>query len=309
MDASRYAGYSSSALIRAMSHFRSFLSVAILLPSLVLPGSVLAATKTGNWEAFVPQANEFASAIALVPQTHQVLYEFKADKAHPAASLTKLANALAFLKKPVSWERIMTLTKADEVGGGRLRVASGTRIPLRDLFYASITASANNAAMAVARASGLSMKSFLVRMNQVAKAAGTKHTVFYDASGMNPKNMTTARDMALLAEVAFNQPEIRRAATVETYPVRIASTGQIRTIKNTDPLLAQNSGIWVMGGKTGHLEESMYNFVGRFRPERADGTPELGKDVLIVVFGAPTKDAQFQTAKRLAQWAWNNYEF
>jgi D-alanyl-D-alanine carboxypeptidase len=64
-----------------------------------------------------------------------------------------------------------------------------------------------------------------------------------------------------------------------------------------------------MGGKTGYLEESMYNFVGRFRPEQADGTPELGKDVLIVVFGAPTKDAQFQTAKRLAQWAWNNYEF
>lgn len=292
-----------------MSHFRSFLSVLILLPSLAFPGSVLAATKAANWEAFVPQANEFASAIVLVPQTHQVLYEFKADKAHPAASLTKLANALAFLKKPGSWERIMTLTKADEVGGGRLRVVSGTRIPLRDLFYASITASANNAAMAVARASGLSMKSFLARMNQVAKAAGAKHTVFYDASGMNPKNMTTARDMALLAEAAFNQPEIRRAATVTTYPVRIASTGLIRTIKNTDPLLAENSGIWVMGGKTGYLEESMYNFVGRFRPEQADGTPELGKDVLIVVFGAPTKDAQFQTAKRLAQWAWNNYEF
>ncbi len=254
--------------------------------------------------------NEFAAAIVMLPKTHQVLYEFKPNKPHTAASLTKLAGAMAFLKKPVtSWERLVTLTKADEVGGGRLRVSVGTKIPLRDLFYASITASANNAAMAVARVSGLSMKAFLARMNQAAKASGATHTVFYDASGMNPKNTTTAKDMALLAETAFDIPEIRRAATVETYPVRIASAGQVRTIKNTNPLLAAHTGVWVMGGKTGYLEESMYNFVGRFRPELADGSPELGKDLIIVVFGAPTKEAQFDTAKRLAQWAWRTHEF
>lgn len=289
--------------------FRSLVAAVLILPGFLIPGVSFAATKAVHWEPFVPQDNEFAAAIVMLPKTHQVLYAFKADKAHTAASLTKLAGAMAFLKKPGSWERLITLSKADEVGGGRLRVNVGARIPLRDLFYASITASANNAAMALARVSGLSMKAFLARMNQVAKASGATHTVFYDASGMNPKNMTTARDMALLAEAAFNLPEIRRAATVESYPVRIASARQVRTIKNTNPLLAANSGVWVMGGKTGYLEESLYNFVGRFRPEQADGTPELGKDVLIVVFGAPTKDAQFQTAKRLAQWAWRVHEF
>lgn len=289
--------------------FRSLVIAALILPGFLTPGVTFAATKAMNWEPFVPHDNEFAAAIVMLPDTHQVLYSFKPDKLHTAASLTKLAGAMAFLKKPGAWERLVTLTKADEVGGGRLRVDVGTRIPLRDLFYASITASANNAAMALARVSGLTPKGFLARMNQVAKAAGATQSVFYDASGMNPNNMTTARDMALLAEAAFNLPEIRRAATVESYPVRIASTRQVRTIKNTNPLLATNTGVWVMGGKTGYLEESMYNFVGRFRPEQADGTPELGKDVLIVVFGAPTKDAQFQTAKRLAQWAWHVHEF
>ncbi len=289
--------------------FRSFLAAALLVSGLVLPGKVFAATQVLNWEPFTPHVNEFAAAIVMVPGTHQVLYSFKPDKLHTAASLTKLAGAMAFLKNPGPWERLVTLSKADEVGGGRLRVNPGTKIPLRDLFYSSITASANNAAMALARVSGLSMKGFLAKMNQVAKATGATHSVFYDASGMNPRNMTTARDMALIAEAAFNTPEIRRAATVESYPVRIASAGTVRTIKNTNPLLAPNTGIWVMGGKTGYLEESMYNFVGRFRPEQADGTPELGKDLIIVVFGAPTKDAQFQTAKRLAQWAWQEHEF
>lgn len=288
---------------------RSFFASLLLLPGLLIPGGVFAATKTADWGPFIPHHNEFAAAIVMVPGTHQVLYEFKSEKLHTAASLTKLAGAMAFLKKPGSWERLITLTKADEVGGGRLQVKAGTRIPLRDLFYASITASANNAATALGRVSGLTTKGFLARMNEVSKAAGAKKTVFYDASGMNPRNVTTAKDMALIAEAAFNLPEIRRAATVSTYPVRIASAGQVRTIKNTNPLLAANTGVWVLGGKTGYLEESMYNFVARFRPERPDGTPELGKDVLIVVFGAPTKDTQFQTAKRLAQWAWRTHEF
>lgn len=311
MDAHRNASYNCSALIRAMKRFRSLFAILLLLPGIFGAGMVSAApiTKSLNWEPFVPQENEFAAAIVMVPKTHQVLYSFKPDKPHAAASLTKLAGAMAFLKKPGSWERLITITKADEVGGGRLRVNVGTRIPLRDLFYASITASANNAATALARVSGLTMKGFLARMNQVAKTAGAKNTVFYDASGMNPKNTTTARDMALISEAAFNLPEIRRAATVETYSVRIASLGQVRTIKNTNPLLAPHTGVWVLGGKTGYLEESMYNFVGRFRPELADGSAELGKDVIIVVFGAPTKDAQFQTAKRLAQWAWRVHEF
>ncbi len=288
---------------------RSLVVSLLLLAGLCAPGGVFAASKAENWEPFIPTDDEFAAAIVMLPKTHQVLYEFKSTKPHTAASLTKLAGAMAFLKNPGSWERLVTMTKADEVGGGRLRVSVGTKIPLRDLFYSSITASANNAATALARVSGLSMKAFLARMNQVAKAAGATHTAFYDASGMNPKNTTTAEDMALLAEAAFNLPEIRRAATVETYSVRIASLGQVHKIKNTNPLLAPHTGVWVLGGKTGYLEESMYNFVGRFRPEQADGTPELGKDVLIVVFGAPTKDAQFQTAKRLAQWAWRTHEF
>ncbi|MBP9762934.1 D-alanyl-D-alanine carboxypeptidase [Patescibacteria group bacterium] len=288
---------------------RFLLGLLCLLPTWFVPEAAFGAGKALNWEPFLPADNEFAAAVVMLPKTHQMLYSFKPNKAHTAASLTKLPSAMVFLKNPGAWERLITLSKVDEVGGGRLRVNVGTKIPLRDLFYASITASANNAAMALVRAAGVSMKTYLVRMNQTVKALGANNSTFYDASGMDARNTTTAHDMALIAEAAFRTPEIRRAATVETYPVRIASAGQVRTIKNTNPLLAPGTGVWVMGGKTGYLEESMYNFVGQFRPERADGSPELGKDVIVVVLGAPTKEAQFQTAKRLAQWAWNTHEF
>ena len=201
------------------------------------------------------------------------------------------------------------MQKKDEVGGGRLRVPVGTKVSLIDAFYATITASANNTGMALARVSGLGLKTFVARMNQTVKTLGLKHTTFFDPVGMDPRNLTTAHDMALLAEAAFRLPMVQRAATVQTYNLKNASTGDIHPMKSTDPLLSPGNGLWVMGGKTGYLEESMYNFVGWFRPEQADGTPVLGKDVIVVVFGAPTKEGQFDSAKRLAQWAWSMHAF
>ena len=54
---------------------------------------------------FVPLENEFASAIVMVPGTHQVLYAFKPDHTRVAASLTKLAGALTLVKLHPAWDR------------------------------------------------------------------------------------------------------------------------------------------------------------------------------------------------------------
>lgn len=289
--------------------WRGFIGLLLLVSGFILPTQVFAATKAASWQPFIPTTNEFAAALVILPKTHQVLYSFKPDTPRVVASLTKLANAIVFLKKPGNWNRLVTMKAADEVGGGRLRVATGAKISMKDLFYSSITASANNAAMALARISGYTMKTFISMMNKAVHDLGATHTTLYDASGMDPRNISSAHDLALIAEAAFRLPAVHSAATIGTYPVYVATERKIHPIKNTNPLLADGTGVWVVGGKTGYLEESMYNFVGQFKPERADGSPEYGKDIIVVVLGAPTKDGQFQTAKRLAQWAWNMHEF
>ncbi|MSR84837.1 D-alanyl-D-alanine carboxypeptidase [Candidatus Uhrbacteria bacterium] len=258
---------------------------------------------------FVPVTNEFASAMVMIPGTHQVLYSFKPDHARVAASLTKLVGALTLVKLNPAWERVVALSRADEVGGGRLRVSVGTRIKLIDLLYSSITASANNAAMALARTSKVGTRSFLLKMNQVAKDLGANHSHFLDASGMSVRNMTTARDMALIAEQAFRDPIIHAAASTAEYQFPIQNTKQLKIIKTTNPLLVNDAEIWVRGGKTGYLEESKYNFLVELQPMQADGTGDHNKDLIIVVMGAPTKQGSFDAAKRLADWAWNNHEF
>jgi D-alanyl-D-alanine carboxypeptidase len=83
----------------------------------------------------------------------------------------------------------------------------------------------------------------------------------------------------------------------------------VKTITNTNHLLTQDPDVWVVGGKTGYLEESKYNVVVEMRPLDDQGRPDATKDLLVVVMGSPNKDAVFATAKRLAQWAWENHAF
>ena len=148
-------------------------------------------------------------------------------------------------------------------------------------------------------------------MNQQATLAGATHSVFFDFAGMDPRNMTTAHDMALIADKAFAQPAIRRAASVEAYhfTVRSGRTQISKTIKNTNDLLTKDPDMWVISGKTGYLEEAKNNLVVRLRKLDEHGKPIAGTDIIVVVFGVPTKRGMFAAAKRLALWTWNTHAF
>lgn len=254
----------------------------------------------------------FVSAIVMTPGTHQVLYAERAEEVRSIASLTKLVSAMVWTRTParIPWKKKVTLTRADEVGGGRLRVPVGSRMTFEDLWVASIAASANNTAMALARLTGLSKSALLKTMTQEAVKAGAKNAVFVDPSGMQPGNKASAHEMALIADRAFHQKDIQRAASTAKYDLSVLGpVKQVRHLKNTNALLTKDPDVWVLAGKTGYLEESQHNLAVWMRPLGVDGKPELGKDVLIVVFGSPDTSHLFATAKALAQWTWNSYEF
>ena len=291
----------------------------------VVPCSALASTSTeviaettatsthvavGFVEPFSPEQYGVSAAYAMTPKTHRELYAWNADVSWPLASLTKLVSASVWQTRTVPWKRVMSIRAEDEVGGGRLRVPVGTKIRFEDLWYASITASANNAAMMLARALGVSSTQLVRLMQQEAKRAGAGSAVFAEPSGMSEKNVANAKDMALLADRAFAFRPLQKAASTEKYVVRVLNgKPKERTIHTTNQLLSHDPDVWVIGGKTGYLEESRYNFVAWMRPLGVDGKPKTGKDVLVVIFGAPTKEQSFAAAKHLAQSLWQTHEF
>jgi len=259
-------------------------------------------------ETYVPAANEFDAAIVMRTDG-KILYQYKADQPHTAASLTKLLMGLVMSDKNWDWGTIVKMSSGDEVGGGRLRVAPGARIVLADLWQSALGSSANNATTAIARFAGPGIKPFIKKMNAKAKSVGATSSVFFDPSGMNAKNMTTAKDMARIARAAFRVERIVRAAQSGTYTFMLANSTKSHTIKNTNAPLLNDPDIYLVGGKTGYLPESKYNYAAQLAPMTGDPkTKAIGKDVIVVVLGANSTDAAMASTKRLAEWAWTDDE-
>jgi D-alanyl-D-alanine endopeptidase (penicillin-binding protein 7) len=255
-------------------------------------------------DGYPRQADEFAAAVVVDVKSGKTLYEHQADKVWSVASLSKLATAMVAIDLRPKWAKVVALARQDEVGGGRLRVGVGTRLTVKDLFYTSLVGSANNTTMALARQTGLSAKAFVARMNKQAKDLGLSHTEFHEPSGMDPKNRSTAREMATLATAAFAKPDIKRAASDPVYEVRLASRAT-HTIRNTNALISSAPELDVVAGKTGYLEESMYNLVTMLEPE----TGEKDRPLMVVVFGGRSKEQSFASARALANWAWKAYDW
>lgn len=248
-------------------------------------------------------ASEAASILVLDTASGKTLYAMNPGKQWPAASLTKLMTAHLFAAGRSNWTKKGNIVGSDEVGGGRLNVAKGSVMTYRDLLYSAIAGSANNAANALARLSGRGYAGFVKEMNRRALSLGLTNTFFVDASGMNPKNVSTAHDIALILGAASENSEIHRAMVSPVYTFTIAKPKRlVKTIKNTNRLLFAEPDVIVTAGKTGYLEESMYNYAVKVRPKSG-----AGGELAIVVFGASSRNQSVDDAAALAKWAWDAF--
>jgi len=271
--------------------------LAAAVPAVQAAGPVL---RSGGM-TYERSDDEFVSAVVIDAKTGKRLYGYQPQKVWPAASLSKLMSALVVLDHHPAWNKVVSTVRSDEVGGGSLAVKVGSRMTVQDMFYASIVGSANNTTMSLARLSGLGKAGFVKHMNAKAKELGLKNTKFEEPTGLNENNVTTAEEMAKLAQTAFSKSMIRRAASTMAYRFTVTNPTVVKTVKNTNRLLTYDDDVWVIGGKTGFIYEARYNLAVQMRP--MDGGPQL----MVVVLGAPTKNSSFDSAKSLANWAWRAY--
>ncbi|MFA5051618.1 MAG: serine hydrolase [Patescibacteria group bacterium] len=223
------------------------------------------------------------------------LWKKNIDEPRPLASLTKLMTALVFLDSQPDWDKPVTFEQGDidSTTGNTLIVRPGETATVRDVFMASLVASANNATVALARSTGLTTQEFVQRMNDKAKMMSLFLTTFTDVSGLDPGNTSTARDYVRLVRTAFNQPRIREALTTREYS--FTTTGVVAThrLYNTDQLLADTS-LDVQAAKTGFIDESGYNFISLANVN--------SHEVLVVLLGSVSSAARFAEAKALFMW-------
>lgn len=240
-------------------------------------------------------------AAVLAARDHFFFFTSDADSPQPIASITKLMTALVFLDNNPGWDNEYEILAEDKVEGGRLNLFLGDRVSIRNLFYTSLVASDNGATAALARSTGLSEKEFVSRMNKKAQRLGLSKTRFADPAGLGEGNLSTAHDVAFLAQAALRRPEIREATVKRDYSFQTLD-GREKTVESTDNLLFAEgtSTPLILGGKTGYTEKAGYCFVGWFRSLG-------GEEVISVILNSAGKNERFRESRNLAAWVFDNH--
>ncbi len=179
------------------------------------------------------------------------------------ASTTKVMTALLVLED-LSLDQIVTVGKnALNTSPSKIDIQAGESFTVRDLMYAILLNSANDAAIALAEAVSGSEKSFVEKMNRRAYELGAHNTKFANCHGLPSApaiQYTTAFDMLLIFREALKYDFFRQAIAVP-YKTISSQQGRQISLKNHNKLLFSNWGKDIRG-KTGYTRAAGACFIG-----------------------------------------------
>ena len=185
------------------------------------------------------------AAILMDADSGEILYEKDAGRRMRIASTTKIMTALVALDRARLTDTI-TVTAAHMVEGSSMYLKPGETVTVEELLYGLMLCSGNDAALALADCCG-GLEEFVQAMNDKAAALGMQDTSFANPNGLDDEaHYSTARDMAVLAAYAAQNPTFRRICSTRT-----ATVGS-RTMTNHNKLLSQLEGC--IGMKTGYTK-------------------------------------------------------
>jgi serine-type D-Ala-D-Ala endopeptidase (penicillin-binding protein 7) len=143
----------------------------------------------------------------------------------------------------------------DFLKGSRSRLSIGTALTRRDMLQLALMASENRAANALGRFYPGGMSAAVRAMNAKAKDLGMSYTTFVDTTGLSPKNVSTASDLAILVKAANEYPLIQTLSTEREQFVTSEETG--RTLHfGTSNGLVKSEGWDISLQKTGFISEA-----------------------------------------------------
>jgi D-alanyl-D-alanine carboxypeptidase (penicillin-binding protein 5/6) len=221
------------------------------------------------------------SAILIEASTGQVLFSKNADLRLPPASLTKMMTAIIVLERCGLDEQVTASQRAANTPASSLHLQVGEKVTVRDLLYALMLRSANDAAVALAEHAAGSVEQFVQLMNQKARELGATRTHFANPHGLHdPNHYSTARDLATIARYAMENPQFR--ALVRQRRAIIS-----RSIKQDDLWLVNKAKFleiypWAEGIKTGFTRQAGYCFAG--------AASQNGRRLISVVLNSPQRE-------------------
>ena len=261
-------------MIRSMRVFTVFLTVAFTLMSVLSPNAD--AARKSVRKKNTPYRVSAKAAVLLDAAHLNLLYEKDAHRKVLPASTTKVMTAIIVLEKMGLDDYVPVSEKAAKILPSKIDIKPGERYRVRDLLYAALLNSANDAAIALAEAAAGSEDKFVELMNQRARQIGAKNTLFANCHGLpsDDPQYTTAYDMALMFREAMAKPVFREIIQNKFWVIKSEAGRNI-------PLKSHNKALFKgwkenVYGKTGYTNAAQACFVGYVTKEK--------KELIIAVF-------------------------
>ncbi|HPB78944.1 MAG TPA: D-alanyl-D-alanine carboxypeptidase family protein [Sedimentibacter sp.] len=162
------------------------------------------------------------SAVLIDASSGTILAQKNADKKMYPASLTKIMTAILAIELG---ELTDVITVDDdtpfEIEGSHIALEPGEILTLKDLLYALMLPSANDAASVIAKHYGGSLENFVKMMNQKAKELGAYNTNFTNPHGLHDTNhYSTAADLALITKYTMENDTFRKIVSTTKYEIQ-----------------------------------------------------------------------------------------
>lgn len=256
------------------------------------------------------------TAVLIDATTGTILAEKNADKKMYPASLTKIMTAIL----AIEMGELSDVIKVDddtpyEIEGSHIALEPGEILTLKDMLYALMLPSANDAALAIAKHYGGSEEDFVKMMNNKAKELGAINTNFVNPHGLHDDNhYTTAADLALITKYAMKNETFRTIVKTKRYEIKQTNKkNEIRYFANLNKLV-HNSGynqIYVDGAYISPEYEYATGVKTGYTPEAGNtlvaSAEKNGTQLILVTMNGVSLE-MYQDAHNLFNFGFDEYE-
>lgn len=260
-----------------------------------------------------PAESDFAGAecVVLYNMSDGIpLIKYNADKVLNTSTSAKIMTGLVLCERlSDSLDDKVEITKEmlSSVSGMRANppLQVGETLSVRDLLYAAICGSYNDAAYVLAYYTAGSISEFVKLMNDKAKSLGAESTTYTNPLGFpdNDSMKTTGEDVLKIAIAAAHNELYMQIASAYTYDSSSSNLNVVRHIKNRVTLVNKSNSMYhgMNAGYSG--EDGGWSVITSFEDE--------GHNYISIVLGGDdVPDGEvpaYEITKQIAGWASGEY--
>jgi D-alanyl-D-alanine carboxypeptidase (penicillin-binding protein 5/6) len=232
--------------------FKYGLAVGAVLVLLAAAAGVAA----GEEEGFQISARSF---VIMDAKTGKILLSLNPQMFLPPASTLKVMTAISVREHLQMDDKVPVSAYAAAAPASKINIKPGETYTVRDLLYALLLSSANDAARALAEKVSGSEQAFCQQLTKEVRQWGAYRTTLATANGLPADNQfSTAQDLALLFRKAMSDPELAKIMATKYHTIQ----GD-RELRNHNRFLFTTP--MAVGGKTGYTRSSKHTYVGMFK--------------------------------------------